>query len=506
LSFWESLQRRLATNRSELVIVAGLFIIALGVYIRTMCPSVFSGDSAEMTVAAYYLGIMHPPGHPTFLLIGKLFTMLPFGDVAYRLNFMSGFFAAITVAGVYLICRQLLRSHVAGIVAALLLAFSYFFWAESVIAEVYTLNTAFFVVLVLMLFVWQKRQSEWLLLATAFVYGVSIGSHICSVLFAPGFLAFLIVNRHPKQNLFKSIAGMIPCFVLGCAVFLYLPIRFQSGALNLNGWFDINGVYQAAADLTTIEGLRWYLSGQMFEQMMFAYDLPAFLGELVHYIGWLWQSFVGIGIVIGVVGLFKQVRDYPKQAIWLGLLFICPFLFYVDYGALDKDTMFLVTYAVWSIWIGFGVDAILDQIKTVSSVAVRNRATLVPFAQLCLLIVPLLALCVNFKYVDLSGDSRVSVRETGILHNAEQNAIILTTWSEIQALNYFQKVEGLRQDVLVIEKASFAAEKLESYVKKNITDTTIYVTDYDYRLLDHYELQPLVVGYRVVARESADNQ
>src|SRR5690349_11953418 len=74
----------------------GAFAVGLAIllgagflYWRTLAPSVMPGDYAEFQMSAAILGIPHPTGYPLYILLGKLFTMLPFGDVAYRVNLSS---------------------------------------------------------------------------------------------------------------------------------------------------------------------------------------------------------------------------------------------------------------------------------------------------------------------------------------------------------------------------------------------------------------------------------
>ncbi|MCL5256242.1 MAG: DUF2723 domain-containing protein, partial [Chloroflexi bacterium] len=80
---------------------------AFALYLATMPPSITwqSGgqDSGNLAVAVQGLGIPHPTGYPTYVLLGKLFSYLPFGDLAYRLNVMSAVFAAGTVFFTYLL-------------------------------------------------------------------------------------------------------------------------------------------------------------------------------------------------------------------------------------------------------------------------------------------------------------------------------------------------------------------------------------------------------------------
>ena len=91
-----------------------MFAVAVGLilllYLRTMAPTVYGLDSAELTAGAYLLGIVHAPGSPTYLLLGHLFTWLPFGDVGYRVNLLSACAGALAVGFVYAILWRLTRA------------------------------------------------------------------------------------------------------------------------------------------------------------------------------------------------------------------------------------------------------------------------------------------------------------------------------------------------------------------------------------------------------------
>ena len=93
-------------NQSRLmhIIFAGLvFLIPFVVYLITVAPTVPFWDGGEFIATSYILGIPHPPGSPLYILIGRIFSMLPFGEVAWRVNMSSGLFSALTVMMVYII-------------------------------------------------------------------------------------------------------------------------------------------------------------------------------------------------------------------------------------------------------------------------------------------------------------------------------------------------------------------------------------------------------------------
>ena len=78
--------------------LAGTLVASLLLYLVTLAPTVTFEDSGELIAAAYNLGVPHEPGYPLWTMIAHLFTWLPFGDVAYRVNLMSAVCSALAAA------------------------------------------------------------------------------------------------------------------------------------------------------------------------------------------------------------------------------------------------------------------------------------------------------------------------------------------------------------------------------------------------------------------------
>jgi hypothetical protein len=152
-------------DRWQPALALPVFVVALCLYAQTLAPTVVTlfDDSPEFQLVTYQLGIAHPTGYPLYTVLGWLFTRLPVGDVAYRVNLMSAVFGALTVAMVYLIGLELTTppprnpgealiedrrpgdgeyrpwtSVFAGLIGAVALAASPVFWSQATVAEVYT--------------------------------------------------------------------------------------------------------------------------------------------------------------------------------------------------------------------------------------------------------------------------------------------------------------------------------------------------------------------------------
>jgi len=196
-------------------------------YLFTLYPAVSVGDSGELITAAYTLGVAHPPGYPLWTILGKIFTVIiPFGNIAYRVNLMSAFFGASTCAIFYFIIKKIVpvnennekKLSAVLTLSAVILCFSSTLWSQSIISEVYTLN-AFFVVLIAYLLL-----TTYHLPLIAFIYGIALANHYIMFLFGPVF-AFYLIWKNPKIFNLKTLLTLLIFFLPGLFLYLYLPIR-----------------------------------------------------------------------------------------------------------------------------------------------------------------------------------------------------------------------------------------------------------------------------------------
>jgi hypothetical protein len=177
-----------------------VFAVSFGVYLLTLEPTASLWDCSEFIAAAYKLQVPHTPGTPLALLLGRLFTMLSFGDtskVAWTLNMMSGLFSALTVTLVYHLiyhfAQKIVHHHrnttailiASSVTGSLTLAFSDTFWFSAVEAETYGAACFFLILLVLMIVKGREKlepeRSRWLVLIF-YVAGLSYSIHPMCVL------------------------------------------------------------------------------------------------------------------------------------------------------------------------------------------------------------------------------------------------------------------------------------------------------------------------------------
>lgn len=428
----------------------GVFALSFFLYWRTLFPTLYTFDSAELVTGAYTLGIVHATGYPLYLLLAKLFTYLPVGDIAYRVNLMSAFFAALTLLILYRVILYHAKSPILSAIAVLLFGFSYYFWSETRAAEVYTLHTFFMACLLLLLFRWREGRQARVLLLFAFLYGLSFSNHMATSLMAFGFLYFLLATDAKSVFTLRNLLGMALLFSLGLLPYLYLPLRFMADP-------PLNYARLLNVDLTTLQGLRWMLTAEMFQQEMFPYSPQEFLLETRRYLVWLWTNFLGIGAALGLLGLVAMARRDRHSCLLLLLLFLSNSFFFINYRAPDKGTMFLPTFLVWAIWIGVGLAAIEERLLkregSLKAWPVGSAQEMMRYG--CVALVAL-NFVMTFPRVDASNNWITRRFAERALATVEPNAFIIADWVSATPLEYLQIVEGKGSGITVFDWGLYA--------------------------------------------------
>lgn len=220
-------------------IVAGLvFFVTTVIYLSTLAPTVAFWDCGEFITTAYTLGIPHPPGAPFYTLLGRIFSMLPFGEIAFRVNLLSAAAGIATVVLIYLCTVRLLSTwldrentiqqvaiHVGGVVASLSTAFSFSFWNNAIEAEVYGLSMCITMLAVWVALRWddanKDHNSDRLLLFIAYLFGLGAGVHLQCLLTIPGILILLFTDLMEDRPLQHQVL-----VVVGLTLYPFLSIVF----------------------------------------------------------------------------------------------------------------------------------------------------------------------------------------------------------------------------------------------------------------------------------------
>lgn len=466
---------------------------ALAIYLRTLAPTLFGLDSAEFSVAAYTLGIPHGPGYAVYLLLAHLFTLLPIGDVGYRANLLSAMAGAGMVALAVSLARRLGAGALPALAGGLSLAFCYYTWSSAVMAEVYTLQTCFLAGSLLCL--WQWRQSgRWgWLLPTVALAGLAVANSAATLLWWPGlaFLAWSGGSKHPSIT-WRRAALLAGVLLLSLLPLLYFPWRAAAHTPFIYaGEYDTAGIFHPL-DLTSPPTLLWYLSGRQFSGLIFAHtrNLPDFLREMGKFMHQLWAAFLGIGLPLGVWGLWRLWQREGRLAAGLVLVALPHTLFFVTYGAPDKDTMFLPVLLVWALCLALG----LEQVRLA-------WGTAGPWGAWVLLILPLMLVLVNFSYADVSQVWNHRDIAQARLAQAAPESIYIAAWGDAVAMHYLQLVDGERRDVTVVNVFFAPRDTLAGMVDQaTASGRSVYTAFREPDWEAQYRFEPVPEGF-VLHRE-----
>ena len=245
------------TDERKFKLITGslVFIISTLVYMLTVAPTTLFWDCGEFITTSYILGIPHPPGAPFYLMLGRLFSMIPFGDIGLRVNLISVFSSSFTVLFLYLISVILIKNwrgksedvydhiivHFSSAVGALAFAFTYTFWFNAVEAEVYALSMFFTSIILWLTLVWTKKHeqadsSKYLLLIMLLV-GLGTGVHLLNILTLP-VSVFIMWNYNRRTAIIAGSGVIISIMVLfafplewkiySLFIFLALTIYFNN--------------------------------------------------------------------------------------------------------------------------------------------------------------------------------------------------------------------------------------------------------------------------------------
>lgn len=448
------------------LVAAVLFIV----YALTAVRTVATEDDGLFVLSSYVLGIEHPPGYPLFVLTGHLFSFLPFGSVAYRVHLASALFGALTGGSAWLCARSLIPGRLPAYLAALGLGLSPVFWSQAIIAEVYTLNTFLFLVLVYLgLQAWppaasrpgadSRRILPWM----AFVFGLSLSNHYpLMLLVAPALVVLLWPLRADLLRSMPLLLWLVALGLLPYAWMVYrswkaLPISFYGPLETLPEiWYFLSRAGYAEIDQSVsadwLDRIKFfeYLAGQLFVQFAAAGTLLAATGFVVQ-----WR-------VLGRrLGFFLTLAFLMPSVVLLVLLNF-------DYDSLHKHIYHvypLPAYAVAALWMGLGFTWLVS----------RYALRAVHAAFLCLALVAAI-FAVGVRENVFGDEEWIARYAQAILRILPKDAVVFAKGDpDLAPMAYFHMIENWRPDItlyqpqgLVLGNRLFHPERTDDETEKRI--------------------------------------
>ncbi len=475
-----------------------------------MLPGLAFWDTAELQAVGPLLGTAHPTGFPTYVLLGWLVdqVLMPFGEPAFRMNVFAGLSVAVAAAVTVDLVRTLTRSTALGVAAGLGLAFTPTVWALGTHAEAHALHLALIAVLLRLLVGWEaahrtdrdawdaawtgsavddvpsRRTDRWLLAATV-VFGLSVGNHSLTLLFAlPIGLYVLAVEPGilRRRRFILTCVGVLVATMT--VVFLELPLRA--------GPFRADLVYGRPE---TWEGFWSIVLGEQFRgSLMDPFgDLG---GKAIALVDRTFAAFGPLALLIPG-GLVATVLSRPRYALLTGAGLAITCFFAASYDNADIGRYYAGPILIAWTWLAILVAVVVDAFVPVRHETAARVGTV---ALAILLIVPTaVAIPSRHREVDRSAETEAATWVDLALDAVEDDAVIVSWWSYSTPLWYAQRVEGRRPDVAIIDDRTRLDEDLGDIydvIDANLPQRPVYVIRADplevSGLAGRYELAPIL--------------
>jgi len=423
-----------AFQKPDGFVFGALVVVSLVVYVSTAAPTVYFGDSGELTAAAYNLGIAHPPGYPLYLLLGKAaMVLIPFGDPALRMNLMSGFFAAFAVGLVYVIARGLGQERVPAASAALIAAFAATFWSQAVVAEVYTLAALFFCLILLLAIKWLREPQPRTLFLLALVSGLAMTHHVIIAVYFPVLAVFMLAARPAVIKEGRLLLKAVALFALPLLLYLYLPIR---SALNPpNDW----------GNPETLSGMVAHVTARQFGGLFFKHGAAGVAQQIGQFAAVARSQFPLLLWLLPIGGAAALWLRERRLSGLLLILAMVNFVYATAFFITDIEAYFIPFFIIAALFAGATIDWALKALPVAKGPIRAGTGVLA-------LILALLPLGFNWSRCDRS--SNFLARELGLnlLEPLQANAVLVVEGTDdLFSVAYLKIVAGVRPDVAVYD-------------------------------------------------------
>ncbi|HUF64872.1 MAG TPA: DUF2723 domain-containing protein [Gemmatimonadaceae bacterium] len=241
-------------------VASGLVML---LYLVTLSPSTAMWDTSEYIAAAYIMGIPHPPGNPLFVLIGRVFSMLPIApNVAMRINILAALSSAISAGMWFLIAERVLVAWLprrwqriaGGSLAALIGATAFTVWAQSVVNEkVYTVSLVGMAISAWLIVRWcdepTGRRADRLLVLVAYLSGLGYANHMAGFLVLPAFAIALAIRQPARFAIPVAVGAVLAILYRIDGIPKALVVVLAIGALGAAYYYKRRVILAAAAAL-----------------------------------------------------------------------------------------------------------------------------------------------------------------------------------------------------------------------------------------------------------------
>ncbi len=408
------------------------------VYVVTLCPVIYVGDSGELVTAAAVLGVAHPPGYPLYVLLGRLFTLLPFGETALRANLLSAMAGAAAAGTLSLLLlfpggdgRPVRNAGIAGaFTAVFLFSFSRTAWSQMVVAEVYGLNALMTALILLALFRGRRPM------LTFFLLGIGAANHQTVLLLLPGIVYYYVATGRMSWRLAARGAA---AFAVASTLYLFLLVRPDSP--DLFAW-------RKPSDWT---GLFAHITRAQYGSLSkLPRSLPLLASQLAFALRYALKE-IPLAVPLVPTALYLAWRrrgDATTKTLSIHFLFTSVgLLLLLNQGTDPLDAAVATVYYIPAVLFAA---LLMEPLFRAAALRLESIRPSLGYAVTALALIPLI---MNYRVCDARTFRLGDQAGRAMLASVEPDGAILTEGDNATfVLYYLHLVEGVRPDVEILDR------------------------------------------------------
>ena len=459
------------------------------VYLGTVCHTLYTGDSGELSAAAFSLSIAHPPGYPLLILLGRAFLIFSWADVAISLNILSALLSSVSAGILAILIHSVFFHHeyenrnkaiIISIAGGMIFGFSNVLWATAAGFEVYSLGIVLIALSMLFLLKYNECEEFKFLLAAVYLFGLSLTNHLSAISLAPALIFFILKSR-PGLGRISTITVF---FIMALTLYLYLPVRSSQ-----NPPFDWNHP-------ATLSSFLDHITAQRYQAYITGFGFDNYFQNIWRSFGILFTQYPFYLSSLGFIGLF--VSSTIKRNIRFTLLSIVTLnlLLSALYDIPDIDQYYLPSLLVLTIGLISFLNFLLNRLKT----NVKDIAIIV--------VVILMAITTffnNYGPNDQSDNRLAYIYGENILKSTPKNSFLISVGDNSNSSVYYLRyVERIRTDLEIYDSV-ISVERLKRRMGDLNLRTDLAGPDLCLILAHSYQQKTYIVKEHMLARGNPFN-
>ena len=446
------------------------FSIPLILYILTLQPKIIGGESSWYALNIPGMVVLPPTGYPIYSLLAKLFTLIPVGDLAYKLNLFSAIFGAFTILLLFFTIYLLVKNEIISLAGSLTLAFIIPFWSVSNRIGIDSINLCFISLAIYTAIRYSEQLNRKNLYLFFFCFGLSLTNNQVNYYVMPVFLIYVILLN---PGIFKNAKVTIFCilfFILPLLSYSYIFIRSIQGYGIANNF--INFIYYIFGRLPDgsiyMGSLLYKTTGEAF-------------AVFLTYLQPFYKNFGLFLFIISFGGFVYLIKKNLKFAIFSFLFIIVTFYIIIQYLDGPVISYLLPVYAILCIYSSYFFLLIKDVISLLIKKFLKNKKTQnyayhipVTIILLLLLIQPIILASINYKYSDNSKLDEAYIAWNKIFNDIEDDSYLFV-FSKVSNVGTYMNLYEQKE-----KRIKFITNKDKDYSLDLITDVfkegkTVYI-------------------------------